>query len=86
MRTDKYGIVTYNWLAENPGDAKDYFSIGMSGKIEDLNDKKFQSITSNHPEVFQQYMSEPIDNKVKDKRSQKTLKIKKYVDLYNKLE
>jgi hypothetical protein len=86
MRTDKYGAVTFSWLAENPGDSKDYFSEGMTGKIEDLTDKKFQSITSSHPEVYQQYLSEPNDNKAKDKRSQKTLKIKKYMDMYNKME
>lgn len=86
MRTDKYGTVTFNWIGENPGDAKDYFSIGMTGKIEDLNDKKFQSITSSHPEVFEQYLKEPTNNKVKDKRTQKTLKIKKYIDMFNKME
>jgi hypothetical protein len=86
MITDKYGKVTFNWLAENPGDSKDYFSEGMTGKIEDFSDKKFQILTSSHPELFEQYIKEPIDNKSKDKRSLKTLKIKKYVDMFNKME
>ena len=69
--------------SENSADYKDYLSEGLTGPITDFSEKKFQSLTASHPEIFEQFQQEAIDNKVKDKRSKKTFKIQKYVIMYN---
>ena len=86
MKTDKNGNITVNMLSENSADYKDYISESLSGPIIDFNEKYFQSLTSSHPEIFEQFQNEIIDNKAKDKRSRKTFKIQKYVLMYNKME
>lgn len=83
MKTDKNGNISLNWLSENSADYKDYISEGLTGAIGDFNEKKFENLTASHPEIFEQYQQEVIDNKTKDKRSRKTFKIQKYVLMYN---
>ena len=80
MKTDKNGNISLNWLTES---SADYISEGLTGPITDFNEKKFQTMTADHPEVIEQFKQDAIDNKVKDKRSQKTFKIQKYVLMYN---
>lgn len=86
MKTDKNGNISLHWLSENSSDYKDYISESLTGPIMDFNEKKFQSLTVSHPEIFEQYQQDVIDNKAKDKRSRKTFKIQKYVLMYNNLE
>ncbi len=84
MTTDKNGNRSLKWISENPDGSKDYISEGLTGPIMDFSEKKFKALTASHPDVFEQYMNEAIDNKSKDKRSLKTFKIQKYCSMYNK--
>jgi hypothetical protein len=85
MSTDKNGNIKLNWLSANPDGFKDYISEGLSGPITEFNEKKFENLTLTHPEIYQQYVQQPIDHKAKDKRSQKSMLIRKYVNEFNKL-
>jgi hypothetical protein len=84
MSTDKNGNIRLNWLSENSAGYKDYISEGLNGDIDVFTEKKFEQLTSSNPEIYQQFMSEPTDNSAKDKRSQKTFKIQKFVHQYNR--
>jgi hypothetical protein len=84
MSTDKNGNIRLNWLSENSSGYKDYISEGLNGDIDVFTEKKFEQLTSSNPEIYQQFMSEPTDNSAKDKRSQKTFKIQKFVHQYNR--
>jgi hypothetical protein len=84
MTTDKNGNINLNWLIDNMAGYKDYISEGLDGKIEVFSEKKFQSLTADKPEVFEQFQQEPLDVRIKDKRSQKSFKLRKYVEMYSK--
>ncbi len=84
MRTDKNGNISLNWLSENSAGYKDYLSSGLAGDIDAFTENKFEQLTSSNPDIFQQFMQEVPDNSVKDKRSQKTFKIQKYVHRFNR--
>jgi len=84
MKTDKNGNISLNWLSDNTAGYKDYLSTGLAGLIDAFTEKKFQQLTSTNPDIFQQFMQEVPDNTVKDKRSQKSFKIQKYVHRFNK--
>ena len=86
MTTDRNGNRSLQWISENPDGSKDYLSEGMSAPIQDFSEKKFKSLTASYPEIFEEFVTEKIDNKSKDKRSLKTFKIRKYVEQYNKKE
>ena len=86
MTSDKNGNISLNWLSENAAGYKDYISEGLTGPISDFNEKKFASLTASHPEVFEQFQKDESDNSAKEKRSAKTFKIQKYVDMFNKKE
>ncbi len=86
MKTDKNGNVSLNWLSDNSVGFKDYISVTLTGPIEDFNENKFEKLTLSHPEIFENFKKEEINNKIKDKRSQQTFKIQKYVKMYNQKE
>ena len=86
MTTDKKGNISLNWLSENSAGYKDYISQGLTGTITDFNEKKFEILTSSHPDVFYQFQHAENGNRSKDSRSQKTFKIQKYVAMFNQKE
>ena len=83
MSSDKNGNLSFNWFSENIAGNNDYISSGLNAKITEFSDKLFESLTSSKPGIYEDYKKEKSASTSGDRRTAKTMKIKKFVHLYN---